>query len=116
MKFISSTFFSLTLAALVVATNNARSPPANALQKRSEKCSITGDGSRCRRSPSLSADVIGEFAIGTTQTFTCFSIGDSVEGDVVWDKTTVNIGGKAIPCFVSDTLTALPCPGGLPQC
>ncbi|KAJ6567604.1 hypothetical protein DFH09DRAFT_1155853 [Mycena vulgaris] len=113
MKFISSTLITLalsTIAALAVPTS-----PANALQKRSEKCRITGDGSRCRRTPHTNADIIGEFALGATPTFTCFSVGDPV-GNGNWDRTTITIKGTAIPCFVSDSLVALPCPNELPKC
>ncbi|KAJ6560237.1 hypothetical protein B0H19DRAFT_1234540 [Mycena capillaripes] len=46
MKFISSTIIALTLPAFVVLPVGA-----DLLEKRSEKCKIVGDGSRCRRSP-----------------------------------------------------------------
>ncbi|KAJ6567605.1 hypothetical protein DFH09DRAFT_1155859 [Mycena vulgaris] len=114
MKFISSTLITLalsTIAALAVPTS-----PANALQKRSEKCRITTDSSRCRRTPHLNADIIGQFSIGATPTFTCVSTGDPVNGVTNWDRTTITIKGTAIPCFVSDTLVALPCPNGLSTC
>ncbi|KAJ7682053.1 hypothetical protein DFH06DRAFT_286276 [Mycena polygramma] len=110
MQFISS-----TLIALALSTLAALAAP-NALEKKAEKCRIVADGSRCRRSASTSADIIGQFAVGATPTFSCYTTGTTVDGSNIWDRTTINIGGSAVQCFVSDTLVALPCPGGLPHC
>ncbi|KAJ6560240.1 hypothetical protein B0H19DRAFT_1069912 [Mycena capillaripes] len=117
MKFISSTLLALALSfsALAMPTDGT-SPVANALSKRSEKCTINGDGSRCRRSPSTSADIIGQFAVGATPTFSCWTTGTTVDGSDIWDRTTITIGGSAVTCYVSDTLVDLPCPGGIPHC
>ncbi|KAJ7937034.1 hypothetical protein B0H13DRAFT_1943954 [Mycena leptocephala] len=118
MKFISSTLITLALSALAaLAMPMDGTSHANALEKRaSEKCRIVADGSRCRRSASTSADIIGQFAVGATPTFTCSTTGTTVDGSNIWDRTTITIGGSAVKCFVSDTLVALPCPGGLPPC
>ncbi|KAJ7855245.1 hypothetical protein B0H13DRAFT_2673203 [Mycena leptocephala] len=115
MKFISSTLITLALSALAALAMPATSP-ANALEKRAEKCEIVVDAAPCSRSPSLSADIIGEFFIGDTPTFSCFAIGESADGSRVWDRTTKLIGDVAVECFVPDALVALPCPGGLPEC
>lgn len=67
MKFISSTLIALALSALTAVAMPATSP-ANALEKRSEKCRIVADGARCRRTPS-SNDIIGEFFTGNVCLF-----------------------------------------------
>ncbi|KAJ7197732.1 hypothetical protein GGX14DRAFT_667420 [Mycena pura] len=105
MKFISTPLFTLALAAFAVAN------PLE-VEKRSEACVITGAGSRCRRSPNTSSDIIGEFQAGKSVTFSCTTTGPSVSGNTHWDRTT--IGG--VQCFVSDSLVAGPCPVGLPAC
>ncbi|KAJ6487899.1 hypothetical protein C8R45DRAFT_260526 [Mycena sanguinolenta] len=102
------TLFTLALCALAFAGP----APAPEIEKRSEKCKIVGDGARCRRSASLDADIIGEFFVGDTPTFTCTTL----NSDGFWDRTTKTIHGSVVECFVSDTLVAAPCPGGLPDC
>ncbi|KAJ6460106.1 hypothetical protein C8R47DRAFT_1327767 [Mycena vitilis] len=145
MQFISSTLIALALSTLAVqhfaepepelprsvrfsSSSNRKSEPnfpttidavlaaPNTLEKKSEKCRIVSDGSRCRRSASTSADIIGQFAVGATPTFSCYTTGTTVDGSNIWDRTTITIGGSKVNCFVSDTLVALPCPGGLPHC
>ncbi|KAJ7738124.1 hypothetical protein B0H16DRAFT_1570884, partial [Mycena metata] len=110
MKFVSSSLIALALSASVLGL-----PGQNIVEKRSLKCAITGNGARCRRTPT-SSDILGEFSIGDSPTFTCTKKGPSENGpsghnDVYWDRTTV----KGVACYVSDSLVALPCPG-LPAC
>ncbi|KAJ7922221.1 hypothetical protein B0H13DRAFT_1983707 [Mycena leptocephala] len=108
MKFISHTLITLALYAL----------PANVLEKRAESCKITGNLARCRRSASTSATIFGEFAAGTTHSFSCTTIGS--DGIVCirlrWDRTTITLKSGTVNCFVSDSLVATPCPSGLPRC
>ncbi|KAF8186985.1 hypothetical protein K438DRAFT_1765141 [Mycena galopus ATCC 62051] len=115
MKFISTTLITLALSVIAAFAVPATSP-VNTLEKRSEKCKIVANGARCRKSPSTSATIFGEFFTGDEPTFSCFSIGTSVSGSTVWDRTTVTLASGTVECFVSDTLVALPCPGGLPEC
>jgi hypothetical protein len=52
MKFISVSLLTLLLSISTLA---------NPVEKRSAVCSIASDGARCRRTPHLNADIIGEF-------------------------------------------------------
>ncbi|KAJ7030480.1 hypothetical protein C8F04DRAFT_1113148 [Mycena alexandri] len=111
MKLISSALITLVLS----VTSTLALPGENIVTKRSKKCAITGNGARCRRTPT-SSDILGEFFIGDSPTFTCTTTGPSENGpsatdDVFWDRTTVN----GVACFVSDSLVAAPCPV-LPDC
>ncbi|KAJ7892888.1 hypothetical protein B0H14DRAFT_3427808 [Mycena olivaceomarginata] len=115
MKFLSSTLATLSLS-IIAALATPETSPAGALERRAQKCRVNADGARCRRTPSLSADAIGEFFVGDTPSFACFSIGDAVDGSTVWDRTTKTVGGSVVNCFISDTLIDLPCPGNLSQC
>ncbi|KAF7378435.1 hypothetical protein MSAN_00270400 [Mycena sanguinolenta] len=112
MKLISHTLVTLALYALSSSAVPATSP-ANALEKRAENCKITGNLARCRRSASTSATIFGEFAAGTTHSFSCWTIGS--DGNI-WDRTTITLESGKVNCFVSDTLVAGPCPSGLPEC
>ncbi|KAJ7631482.1 hypothetical protein B0H17DRAFT_1283539 [Mycena rosella] len=110
MKFVISSLIALALS----ATTALALPGKNVVEKRSLKCAITGNGARCRRTPT-SSDILGEFFIGDSPTFTCTKKGLSENGpsghnDVYWDRTTV----KGVACYVSDSLVALPCPGEYP--
>ncbi|KAJ7464309.1 hypothetical protein B0H11DRAFT_2052066 [Mycena galericulata] len=112
MKLISSALITLVLS----VTSILAFPGANVVKKRSEKCAILVNGARCRRTPT-SSDILGEFFIGDSPTFTCTTTGPSengptITGDVFWDRTTVN----GVACYVSDALVAAPCPAGLPSC
>ncbi|KAJ7796685.1 hypothetical protein B0H14DRAFT_2619664 [Mycena olivaceomarginata] len=104
MKLLSHAFVILALYALSSSASPATSP-ANVLEKRAEKCKIHGNLARCRRSASLSATIFGEFAAGTTHTFSCWTIGS--DGAM----TTITLKSGRVNCFVSDSLVALPCPG-----
>ncbi|KAJ7037298.1 hypothetical protein C8F04DRAFT_1093180 [Mycena alexandri] len=110
MKLISS-----ALITLVLSVASTLALPGENIAKRSKKCAITGNGARCRRTPT-SSDILGEFFIGDSPTFTCTTRGPSenspsATGDDFWDRTTVN----GVACFVSDSLVAAPCPV-LPSC
>ncbi|KAJ7355311.1 hypothetical protein DFH08DRAFT_1052156 [Mycena albidolilacea] len=112
MKVISSAFITLALS----VTSILALPGENVPEKRSSACAITGNGARCRRTPT-SSDILGEFFIGQSPTFSCRATGPSENGpsgtnDNTWDRTTVN----GVPCFVSDSLVAGPCPFVLPNC
>jgi hypothetical protein len=69
MKFLSSTLATLSLS-IIAALATPETSPAGALERRAQKCRVNADGARCRRTPSLSADAIGEFFVGDV----CFSI------------------------------------------
>ncbi|KAF7323628.1 Pc22g16310 protein [Mycena kentingensis (nom. inval.)] len=101
---------SFVLAVLSAAASVTANPLE--VEKRAQACRITGDGARCRRSPNTGSDIIGQFGLGATPTFTCVSTGETVSGNSNWDRTTIN----GVACFVSDSLVALPCPGGLTGC
>ncbi|KAJ7614275.1 hypothetical protein DFH06DRAFT_1484376 [Mycena polygramma] len=58
------------------------------------------------RFPGTSGTVIGSFAVGENPTFACWSLGDVLNGDALWDRTTIN----GATCYVSDSLVSLPCP------
>ncbi|KAJ7936862.1 hypothetical protein B0H13DRAFT_1946042 [Mycena leptocephala] len=112
MKFILHTLITLALYALSSSAVPATSP-ANVLEKRAENCKITGNLARCRRSASTSATIFGEFAAGTTHSFSCTTIGSD---GFFWDRTTITLKSGTVNCFVSDSLVATPCPVGLPDC
>jgi hypothetical protein len=51
-------FISVSLLALLLSMSALANP---VIEKRSAVCSVASDGARCRRTPHLNADVIGEF-------------------------------------------------------
>ncbi|KAJ6559573.1 hypothetical protein B0H19DRAFT_104164 [Mycena capillaripes] len=75
MKLISSALITLVLS----VTSILALPDENIVEKRSPKCAITGNGARCRRTPT-SSDILGEFFIGDSPTFTCTKKGPSESG------------------------------------
>jgi hypothetical protein len=54
MKFISASLLTLVLSLSALAN------PVQ-VEKRSAVCSVASNGARCRRTPHLNADIIGEF-------------------------------------------------------
>lgn len=74
MKFASTTLLTFVLASISALGSPApETNPANTLQKRGV-CAIATDGARCRRSASLTADIIGQFAIGRVCHLRCFFV------------------------------------------
>ncbi|KAJ7899305.1 hypothetical protein B0H14DRAFT_2556866 [Mycena olivaceomarginata] len=75
MRVISSAFVILALS----VTSILALPGENVPEKRSSACAITGNGARCRRTPT-SSDILGEFFIGQSPTFSCRTTGPSENG------------------------------------
>lgn len=69
---------------------------------------ITDEGVRCRSGPTTSHAIQRQFIKGTDVTIACQTEGTNIEGNTLWDKTTLG-------CYVSDYYVATGSSGYVPS-
>ncbi|KAH8658417.1 hypothetical protein BX600DRAFT_514912 [Xylariales sp. PMI_506] len=87
--------FALLIIPALVAANPAGKPDRGIgnVDKRAVTCGLTGSDVKYHRGPSTGSIADGQFgAAGTQVSFSCYTVGESVNGDTLWNRIASGTG------------------------
>ncbi|KAI5847672.1 hypothetical protein DFP73DRAFT_621730 [Morchella snyderi] len=112
MKFLFTLLSFLSLFSYILANPVPQGHGSASDGQGPQTCKITGDGACHRVCPEVDdkkCPATGSYAKGASVGFKCYVIGETVKGNIYWDRTDK---GE----YVSETLVESSCRSKLPKC